>query len=345
MRPGDDATRAGVMELWHLCFGDTREFIRFYFNAKYRAGNTFVHRDARGTIVAALQMVPYRMTYAGRTVAISYLSGACTRPERRGEGIMSRLLTGALLEMQARGVALCALIPGEERLFHYYGRMGFVPVFDYRAVEWTGDGEGAAREVGPGDEAMEAVYRYFQARMLERGCCVQHDREDFSAIVEELLASGGALPVAFTAAGAVEGVAFAVPVEDRVVVKEHACDSPAARRALSRALSGRWPGRRQEWREVPLAGPVVHHGMARVTDAGALLRAYAAHYPGERQTIRVTDALLPANDGRFEIRGGRCRRAGRSAGAADAGVDAGELTRRLLTRFPGHPPHMSLMLE
>jgi GNAT superfamily N-acetyltransferase len=339
-----EPSREEVMALWRACFGDSGEFTRFYFDAKYRDENALVHRDASGTAVAALQSIPYEMTYAGGVISATYVSGACTLPAWRGQGIMTRLLARSLRRDRQRGIALSLLIPGSAGLFDYYGRQGYAPVFEYRVVE-----EEAAREGVPGLQAREArpaeAFPYFDARSRERGCCVQHDREDFSAIVTDLHAGGGTLLGAFTASGSIAGVALAVPAGGRVLVKDFACDSPAARRALVAGLAARWQGWRQEWRELPVAGAATRHGMARVVDAGRLLQAYAASRPGERLAIRVADEILPANSGVYMLRDGECRHVKRHAGTTDAVMDAGELTGWLSRRFPGDPPYMSLMLD
>ncbi|MDR1273704.1 MAG: GNAT family N-acetyltransferase [Odoribacteraceae bacterium] len=344
-----EASRAEVMALWRLCFEDTEAFTRFYFDAKYQEGNTLVYRDATGEMVAALQMIPYRMTYAGGMIDASYISGACTHPSHRGEGIMKRLLADAFQKMRARGVALSILIPQEPWLFDYYYRQGYVAVFDYRMEEETGEGRRptglGVREVRPGEERMEDLYAYFDARMRERGCCVQHDRADFTVIVEDLLSSEGALLGVFSDTGAVVGIAFAEPMEGGVRVKEYSCDSCEGRRALVLALAGRWKGWRQEWRELPSEGPVVHHGMARVVDAGQLLRLYADSHPGERLAIQFTDEMLPENSGIFVLDEGVCHRVERQTGALPVEMDARTLTGWLSRCQPGSAPWMSLMLD
>jgi predicted acetyltransferase len=85
--------------------------------------------------------------------------------------------------------------------------------------------------------------------------------------------------------------------------------------------------------------------MARVVDAGQLLRLYATGHPGERLAIRFTDEILPENSGIFTLDGGVCHRVERWAGALPVEMDAGALTGWLLRRQPGCVPCMSLMLD
>ncbi|MDR1414760.1 MAG: hypothetical protein LBI96_03025, partial [Odoribacteraceae bacterium] len=62
--PGAPPARPGVIALWRLCFGDTEEFISLYFNGKYSERNTIARRDPSGAVIAALQMIPYRLLFA-----------------------------------------------------------------------------------------------------------------------------------------------------------------------------------------------------------------------------------------------------------------------------------------
>lgn len=69
-----------VIRLWRICFQDSEDFIRFYFDKKYREENTLTLSE-NGQIVSALQMLPYQMTWNGNLIPVSYISGASTLPE------------------------------------------------------------------------------------------------------------------------------------------------------------------------------------------------------------------------------------------------------------------------
>jgi GNAT superfamily N-acetyltransferase len=335
-----------VMALWRCCFGDSEEFTRFYFDAKYQDENTMVWRDAKGAAVAALQMLPYRMTFAGEEINVSYVSGACTHPSRRREGIMSRLLAAALRRERERGVSLSVLIPQEDSLYAYYRRQGYSPVFTYHPVEERDGGEVPGlevREAEAGDELTTTLLAYFEARIRERAYCVQHDRDDLAAVAEDLLSGSGSLLGAFTSDGEIVGVAFAEPSCGNVQVKDHVCDSPEVRHAIVGSLAKRWPGFTQVWRELPAEEPVTPHGMARVLNMELLLHFHAVAYPEESLGIQVTDELFPDNTDLFSRDRGTCHRGKRNGVLVK--MDAGGMTSWLLRRRPGSHPFMSLMLD
>ena len=76
-----------VKDLWRTCFGDSEAFIDLYFDRVYQDDNTLTI-ERNGQIVSALQMLPYTMTYFGTEISVAYISGACTVPEQRGQGLM-----------------------------------------------------------------------------------------------------------------------------------------------------------------------------------------------------------------------------------------------------------------
>lgn len=74
-----------VRQLWETCFNDDEAFVDLYFRLRYIDQiNKAIIED--GKVISALQMIPYPMTFCGRTVATSYISGACTHPDYRARG-------------------------------------------------------------------------------------------------------------------------------------------------------------------------------------------------------------------------------------------------------------------
>ena len=90
-----------IVNLWRTCFGDSEAFISLYFDRVYKDENAMtIEKD--GKIVSALQIVPHTMTYLGTEISVGYISGACTTPEERGQGLMRQLLQETFEEMDRR---------------------------------------------------------------------------------------------------------------------------------------------------------------------------------------------------------------------------------------------------
>ena len=87
----EQCIRFETRHLWERSFADPKTFIDLYFREKYRKErNETIVRDGR--VVAALQKLPYPLTYGGRMLPASYISGACTDENYRRRGLMGELL-------------------------------------------------------------------------------------------------------------------------------------------------------------------------------------------------------------------------------------------------------------
>ena len=83
----------------------------------------------------------------------------------------------------------------------------------------------------------------------------------------------------------------------------------------------------------------------------AMLSTVAQNHPSLQVVVRVSDPLLPANNGVYRIADGACGRV--EADTCDFDVDVAELALLVfgdscqdsLVDFPAMPPYMSLMLD
>lgn len=76
-----------VRKLWATCFHDSEAFMDLYFGCRY-ADSLNEYMESDGQVIAALQRIPYRLTYEGMNVPVAYISGACTHPAYRERGVM-----------------------------------------------------------------------------------------------------------------------------------------------------------------------------------------------------------------------------------------------------------------
>ena len=81
--------REKVKNLWKLCFNDSEEFIDMYFRLRYN-NNANITIESGDNVIAALQMLPYPMTFGGTEIHTAYVSGACTHPDNRNRGIIQQ---------------------------------------------------------------------------------------------------------------------------------------------------------------------------------------------------------------------------------------------------------------
>lgn len=341
--------REEVERLWKTCFHDTDEFIRFYFDRKYLDENALVSRNEKGHAVAVLQMLPYPMTFGQEVVNVSYISGACTLPEARSRGIMRELLGEAFRRMKQRGLAFSILIPQEDWLYDYYARVGYSPVFKvvercYSVHERDLQGKFRVEVARNASEITGEWFAYFEEQNRRRKFCVQHLREDFDAVVQDLFAEDGRLIAVRGENGRLAGMAFAVPDGDRVRVNDWFYDMEGASKVLLAALQETFGVQKVICREVARVGEGTRRGMARVVDAEQVLRLYARENPEKTSVIRVEDEQVPQNSGLYLLEKGLCRRVEESPGTPEMAMTVGELTC-LVMSGEVTAPFMSLMLD
>lgn len=330
--------KSSVRHLWELCFRDTPEFIDLYFRLRYRdALNEAILRD--GQVVSALQLIPYELQTWGARFPLAYLSGVCTHPQARRQGLMRRLLKQTHRRLYAEGCPVSSLIPAEPWLFDCYATSGYAPLFVY---DWR------RLSIAPGDDTVTVseyredsrdVYAYFSRKMSERPCCVLHSEEDFDVVLADLYLSEGSLWVA-RRDGAVTGLAFCVPTPDICRIGECLADTPAVARTLvNRACEHTF------MQEAECLHPVAPDeagrplGMLRIIRVADVLALHARTHPDVEACWRITDPDIPENNVCIRLSQGTATPA-----APDEGIPTGigELAARL---WRDERPYMSLMLN
>lgn len=352
--------REKVKELWNLCFNDSEAFTEMYFRLRYNSEVNITIESGDETI-AALQMIPYPMTFLGNIVQTAYISGACTHPDYRNRGVMHELLTQAFGQMYRHDKALTTLIPAEPWLFDYYTRMGYTTVFYYgkRTFHFSDNSAKSHTEL-PDIKSWsantfyklkaittydEAVYQYLNQKLHQRPCCIQHTATDFGVILADLQLGNGQI---FTLINRQKIVALAIayPGTDSSALQigELLADNPEAEQALlnhicqetkATTLNIINPPTEEEKAQQPL-------GMARIIHPKAILQLYASAHPEAEINIALTDEQLSANNGYYYLNNGRCMFSQQRLPGAHRSLSIGELTKLILAT---EHPYMSLMLN
>jgi len=229
-----------IKDLWQICFDDTEEFIRFYFDKVYKDEQALsIEKD--GKVIAALQMIPYRMTWLGQELTVSYISGACTLPEERGKGVMRELLGHAIEKMRQTDVDLTALIPADHSLFEYYRVQGYVEVFDYSLhtfyADKQEDNSSALSFVPLNEDAPAEWFDFFDRKLRERTTCILHSRNDFQNIITDTFIGKGLVTGLLDEQKKPVGIIFSEPNGDKAFVKELVYEDDRVKENLLRHAS------------------------------------------------------------------------------------------------------------
>lgn len=350
-----------VMELWRKIFQDPEDFIRFYFNKKYSDENSLVYEE-NNQALSSLLMLPYPMTWLGINMTTSYISGACTIPEARNQGLMPLLLVEAFTRMHKNQIAISTLIPAEAWLFDYYRKLGYASVFDYSIEIYDSVfslDDSSIQVISPEDfnpDFSRSTFSFFDQAMRKRPCCIQHPLEDYMAIIEEIYRCGGRLLVAYQNRN-ICGWALIIPEAENILINEIVYEDDKEKLALLSRISQIWPNYPIHCKRLPSGGHQMSYGMARVIDARQMLQQFARQNPALTLTLKLHDPQLTINEGIYKISQGMCSRTEILNSPVDAETDIPTLTRALLGYhpeqlpfpfnqiFPLQQPFMNLMLD
>ncbi len=335
--------RFETRHLWERSFADPRAFIDLYFREKYRKErNETIVRDGR--VVSALQKLPYPMTYGGRMLPASYISGACTDERYRRRGLMGELLNQTHRAMREENAAFSFLIPATRELATYYAKFGYTPCFRFgwrTVTAGTLDGslDGSLVVDTVDQYRTEEVVPYLRDKMQERPMCVQHPLSDLRAVVDDMHMAGDTM---WEARRGELTVALAIcrAEADGILLREIVYDDEEARDGLIAAIAAHYG--RTEVDVLDTTGREGDYfGMARIINAEAMLTAYAALHPETDVTWSITDELLTENNGCYHIYKGICERLPEPSPEAEP-LTIAELIHRVLTE---ENPLMSLMMN
>lgn len=341
-----------VRRIWKLCFSDSPEFVDFYFQRRYRETQNQARYDEEG-IVCALQRIPYEMTFAGIPLPIAYVSGACTHPEKRRRGWMRTLLQDTHRQMFRDDRLLSTLIPATTELWKYYENCGYVPLFfqqkqlllNENFVVDDSDDRIPAYHCQESCDVSPRMLQFLKQESLKRPYAIQHDPEDWDAVITDLWMSDGVLllvhadPVSDDEE--IQGVAFVYRNSGNVEIRDYFAKNATVKHLLfQKAFQIAGP------RPLYLVSPAFSQddpkGMGRVINVPAFLETYARIHPNVKLAIQIpNDADIPENEGYYIVEQGEIR-TGYLPGYAYTPYSIPELTAFL---FSGCFPFMSLMLE
>lgn len=109
-----------VRALWEYCFDDSPEFVDFFFQNRYAPENTLAVFDG-GKLASCLQFLPYTLRIRGRSLPCPYIVGVSTWPEYRGRGLIRRLLSATLDQLNNRDISFSVLLPFSYPFYRKYG--------------------------------------------------------------------------------------------------------------------------------------------------------------------------------------------------------------------------------
>lgn len=100
---------------------DSPAFVDYYFRIKAAENEIFVVENEKQEILATLHLNPYKMMFCDERVKTNYIVAVATRADCRHQGMMRSLLQASLQEMYRREETFTWLMPAAEAIYRPFG--------------------------------------------------------------------------------------------------------------------------------------------------------------------------------------------------------------------------------
>jgi predicted acetyltransferase len=329
------------ISLYKLCFDDSDEFVNFYFDKRYTENNHFTILK-NSNPVAALQVITYMMTFFDAKICLAYLSAICTHPDFRRQGLMTELLEKTHKQLFADGVYASFLIPAEPKLFDAYRKNDYETVF-YRTEKQINtcnfDIRNDCKIYEYPESDKNKVFEYFDRRMNERNCCIQHSFDDFETVCEDVYNSNGIILIA-EYKNRIAGISFASQVNGDIAVNEHFAETREISESLLKTVSIKTKTDNLVCINIPQKKHCEAIGMIRIICVEKILQLYAEMHHDCKKTVFIKDSLIAENNGCYIISSAKCTKL--PLGNPHNSWNVAQLAQFVFDR---QIPYMSLMLN
>ena len=100
---------------------DSPAFVDYYFRVKAAENEIFVVENEKQEILATLHLNPHEMMFCDERVKTNYIVAVATRADCRHQGMMRSLLQASLQEMYRREETFTWLMPAAEAIYRPFG--------------------------------------------------------------------------------------------------------------------------------------------------------------------------------------------------------------------------------
>lgn len=327
-----------ISALWKDTFHESEAYINLIFDQYFDP--SWVEFESDGPeIIGALLGIPYEFGGTEGRIRGLYLCGLATKPKRRSEGVMTRLLDRINEKARNAGFAFTFLIPRTERLVRYFAYHGYVKAFyrcqeNYTSLHSFKDEfevmldqqkdkvadlkrryyttiHGCVVDEATAPEEMEQILTFLESQEAGEGDMeLMHTKTDFRHAVNLVKVRGGHVYYAKTSQGTVTAVAFTSLVDrSRVDIERlYSADQCSTYRLLDYIKHAEPDAGirvyvnpvRSEYRNLAEV-----HGMARILNLSEILKFQANWLRDLKYSILVNERSGQVE--RYDIRNGNMK--------------------------------------
>lgn len=334
---------------------DSPAFVDYYFRVKAAENEIFVVENEKQEILATLHLNPYEMMFCSEKVKTNYIVAVATRADCRHQGMMRSLLQASLQEMYRREETFTWLMPAAEAIYRPFD---FRFIYEKNKMTVTADvlqraetdenwqihsdqevsGDIFCEEAKKEDLAELACFAEKQLSKLAEVYTV-HDIAYFEQRMQEVECEGGSLILirkekeicGYFLALKKDREAWEIVVEDAVQKKAFPAVFHWFGASEEKCTFTAFP---QIWEQYAKSENVPAI-MGRIVHLERFVRCLKTKKEQEFK-IRLTDSLIPENNGYFLIKtgagGGTVTKAGNLSEKKEKmfrSLDIGQLTEEL----------------
>lgn len=133
IRFADEKDIPGLKEIWHISFGDSKEYIDMFMEHQFKGARTVVYEED-SKILSMFFLFRCDFSINEKTHPSFYLYAAATLPQYRGKGIMGKMLEFSKSYAAEKNFDFIILSPAEKSLYDYYSRFGFKACFKSKKI-------------------------------------------------------------------------------------------------------------------------------------------------------------------------------------------------------------------
>ena len=135
-KKADASMTYAIIEIMSECFDDPKWFVKFFLDKKLSLENCYVC-TLKSKVISLLHVIPLKIRLCGHYFKGAYIYGACTLPNYRNNGYMTKLIKYTHEVCLKDGYECVFLVPAIKDLEKFYGKLGYVNFFKFKQVELT----------------------------------------------------------------------------------------------------------------------------------------------------------------------------------------------------------------
>lgn len=302
-----------VRKLWVQAFGEEQPWTDWYFSRHYRPEKTWVGVEKK-SVQAQAHLLPHRLRLRDVCLESAYFVGVCVEKSLRGTGIGRQLLATALAELRRTGIGISILQP---RWPAFYTKLGWDYCYSRQKYKNSLDTvrillpDAPQTDWEPDSREVSLLGRLYESFVSKRHGYALRGRDDWERLLADHFGEGGRAGILYCG-GSPSGYALYRIREKVLWVREMIWKESRLIDLLLRQLfvqAQKAGADSLEWDD-PSGDPASRlypssHSepflMGRITDVQTVLKSLK--YPADLTVqlhLRVTDSLLPWNDGWFQ---------------------------------------------